>query len=205
MTTLAHIAYGLLWVGFGVLHSVLASATAKQRLRPLFGRAYRLSYNLFAAVHIGAVVIGGRIWIAPQLAGYDFPPMIRAALGAMALLGGIVLLLALGQYDLGRFSGLTQLRGGDATSGNAFDADEEPLHVTGLHRYVRHPLYTGAYLFLWGTVGSEFDLATAIWASLYLAIGSRFEEGRLIERFGDSYATYRSRVPAIIPWRGRAV
>ena len=45
------------------------------------------------------------------------------------------------------------------------------------------------------------SLATALWASLYLIAGSRFEERDLLRRFGADYAAYRDRVPGLVPWR----
>ena len=57
---------------------------------------------------------------------------------------------------------------------------------------------------LWGLVDGEFALATALWASAYFWLGSRYEERRLVARYGDAYRDYRNRVPAFIPWKGRA-
>jgi hypothetical protein len=54
-----------------------------------------------------------------------------------------------------------------------------------------------------GGVDTEFQLATAVWASAYLAIGARLEENRLLTPYGASYQNYRQRAPSLIPWRGR--
>ncbi len=99
-------------------------------------------------------------------------------------------------YDRGRFVGTTQLRVPDMVP-------DEDLRIDGLHRYVRHPLYSGLFLVLWGHAQTEFALATALWGSLYLVIGTGFEERRLIARYGQAYTAYRARVPAYLPWRGR--
>ena len=79
------------------------------------------------------------------------------------------------------------------------EAEDETLRIDGLHRYVRHPLYSGLFLILWGHAQTEFALATAIWASIYLVIGTVFEERRLIERYGEAYRDYRARTPAYVP------
>ncbi len=105
--------------------------------------------------------------------------------------------VALLGYDRGRFLGATQLRQPDA-------AQDEDLRIGGLHRYVRHPLYSGLFLVLWGHAQSEFALTTVIWASVYLLIGTYFEERRLLDRYGDAYRSYSAVTPAYIPWRGRA-
>ena len=200
MSLAHHFLYALLWLSFGLGHSLLADARIKARLKPVFRAGYRLAYNLFAVAHI-ALVLGAGWWLLGEGVPFDR----AAALGALqigaSLLGAGVLLVALFGYDLGRFAGTAQLR---AEAQGKFLDDEEPLRLAGLHRYVRHPIYYGAFLLLWGRVADEFSLATAIWASFYLWIGARYEERRLIARFGESYARYRAAVPAFVPWKGRA-
>jgi protein-S-isoprenylcysteine O-methyltransferase Ste14 len=70
---------------------------------------------------------------------------------------------------------------------------------------VRHPLYLGAHMILWGGAVNEFGLATALWGSLFLAVGARHEEKALLALYGEAYATYQRRVPAVIPWKGKAL
>lgn len=200
MSVTHHLLYAALWLLFGLGHSILAAAQVKARLKPLLRAGYRLAYNLFAVAHI-ALVIGAGWWLLGDGAPFDRAPALRALQIGASLLGAGVLFAALLGYDLGRFAGTAQLR---AQALGKFLDDEEPLHLVKLHRYVRHPIYSGGFLLLWGRVVDEFSLATAIWASLYLWIGSRFEEKRLLARFGESYARYRARVPAYLPWRGRA-
>jgi len=192
--------YALLWVGFGVVHSVLASTSAKRILHPLFGRYYRLSYNLFSALHIGLILLAGREWLGDNSAHLNLASQLDITIVACRWVGIGIILAALTQYDLGIFGGLTQLRRGSNSSN-----DEESLHVTGLHRYVRHPLYLGAYCYLWGGAADEFGLQTALWGSLYLFVGTWFEERKLISLYGRHYVEYREKVPAILPIRGRAI
>jgi len=137
MTAFDHIVYGLLWLSFGTIHSLLAGNSMKDRLHPLFGRGYRLAYNLFASLHILLVVVGSRYVFAQNVSGFEWPPMMHLFLTMAMSLGIVIMLIALCQYDLGRFSGLTQLT---ASPGVGGDDEVEPLHLSGLHRYVRHPL-----------------------------------------------------------------
>ena len=192
--------YALLWVGFGVVHSVLASTSAKRILHPLFGRYYRLSYNLFSALHIGLILLAGREWLGDNSAHLNLASQLDITIVACRWVGIGIIWAALTQYDLGLFGGLTQLRRGSNSS-----IDEKSLHVTGLHRYVRHPLYLGAYCYLWGGAADEFGLQTAFWGSLYLFVGTWFEERKLISMYGRYYVEYREKVPAILPIRGRAI
>ncbi|MEX2454496.1 MAG: isoprenylcysteine carboxylmethyltransferase family protein [Rhodospirillaceae bacterium] len=190
-----HVWYGLAWLSFGLGHSVLAARSVKDRLDGLLGRRYRLAYNGWATLHLLAVWLSGRFLYAdappPGLPGW------WGTVGAGLLVAGIaVMVLALREYDRGRLLGLAQIRAPDLP-------EDETLRVEGLHRYVRHPLYGGLFLALWGQAQTEFGLATAAWASLYLLIGTAFEERRLAALYGEDYLAYRRRVPAFVPWRGR--
>jgi protein-S-isoprenylcysteine O-methyltransferase Ste14 len=200
VTNVEILIYALLWLSFGFVHSLLARASTKRLLQPLFGRSYRFSYNLFSALYIGLVIIGGQLVLGQNSVNFELGNEFTFLAAACQLAGGIVLLLSLTQYDLGRFSGVTQL-----FRDNASSSDEEPLHITGMHRYVRHPLYLGAYLYLLGGAVSGFGLQTALWGCLYLWIGTWFEERSLVNLYGSAYVEYKATVPAIIPFKGRAI
>ncbi len=200
MTNLEIFIYALLWISFGLVHSLLARASAKRILQPLFGHAYRLSYNLFSALHIGLVIIGGQLVLGGNSVGFGFGNELAILATAAQWTGIVVIAFSLTQYDLGRFSGVTQLFRADNLT-----AEEEPLHVTGMHRYVRHPLYLGAYLYLLGGAVNEFDMQTGLWGCLYLLIGTWFEERSLVTQYGRAYIEYKEKVPAIFPFKGRAL
>lgn len=79
----------------------------------------------------------------------------------------------------------------------------EPLVVAGPQRYVRHPLYLGVIVmvFGWALVGGEtFVLVGAVgvlfWFALVLI---PFEEKELKALFGEEYSRYMDRVPMLIP------
>lgn len=191
--------YALAWAGFGLVHSLLARQFVKTRLKPLFGAFYRLAYNGFSILQMGLVyAIGYSLY--QDIQPYVRPDWLWPLQGVVHGLGWIIMLWALRGYDLGTFSGVKQVR--DHFAG-LFAHDEEPLHFDGFHCWVRHPLYSAGFLILWGRITNEFDLVTAICGSLYLWIGSHFEERHLIRLYGDHYATYKSRVPAFIPWKGQ--
>ena len=147
----AHIIYALAWLSFGAVHSVLAGGASKHRLEPMLGVYYRLSYNLFATIHIGLVMVLGGAVMSTQ--PYALEPGVGAGLNGVRVLGVGVLLMALREYDLGLFSGLKQIR--ENKKGASTNGDE-PLVTDGLHRFVRHPLYLGATMIFWGGAVSDF-------------------------------------------------
>jgi protein-S-isoprenylcysteine O-methyltransferase Ste14 len=154
-----------------------------------------------AILHLALVWSVGA-WVFAASGAFALPPYVGPAMTGVSVAGWLVLLVGLRGYDLGRLAGTRQIRNRRA----GIDAPEdEPLRREGLHRYVRHPLYTGGFLILWGRVDGEFELATAVWGSVYLLIGTWFEERRLKRLYGPAYADYRRRVPAFIPWKGRAI
>ncbi len=76
------------------------------------------------------------------------------------------------------------------------------LKTDGLHSMVRHPLYFGTLLFIWGCF-FLFPLASNLIASslitLYVIAGIRIEERKLIVEFGKGYKLYADKVPKLIP------
>lgn len=195
------IIYALAWLGFGLGHSLLAGTRAKDFLAPALGPYYRIAYNGLAGIHVAGVWLAGK-WLFAGTAPFALPGAVGAGLTGLSILGIVILLLAMRGYDLGRFAGTTQIRNHRR---GTVEPEDEPLRTDGFHAWVRHPLYAGAYLILWGNAQDPFGLATAIWASAYFAIGTKFEERRLLKLYGDAYRSYRASVPAIVPWRGKAL
>lgn len=197
----AYLVYAVAWSTFGASHSVLACGPVKTWFRPLLGACYRLAYNAFAIAHLALVWLVGA-WMFGDGGAFALPPYLDSTRIGVSVAGWLVLVIALRGYDLGRLAGTRQIRN---HLNNIVEPDDEPLRLDGLHRYVRHPLYTAGFLILWGRVDGDFELATALWGSIYLLIGTWFEERRLVRLYADSYLDYRRRVPAFLPWKGRAV
>lgn len=197
----AQVLYGFFWLGFGIVHSTLAGNIAKTRLKPRLGPYYRLAYNLVAVAHLGIIVAFGA-WAFDG--GRPVEPFAgwRPGLSVLAVCGWALMILALRTYDLGRLAGTEQIR---AHRAGLPVEDEEPLITSGFHAYMRHPLYTAGLMILWGSAWTDLALATALWGSLYLIIGAQVEERRLLRLHGDAFRQYRKRVPAFVPWRGRAI
>ena len=189
-------AYALAWAAFGLAHSLLARENPKAWLKRHTGRWMRLVWNGIAAVQLAAVIWVGRVAM-PDPPAFDRPVWLLASQALAGLLGLLVLWRATDSYDMRRFLGTAQLRGAEV-------ADDEPFRVAGPLRYVRHPLYLGMILLLLAITANTRDVATLLLATAYVLIGLRHEEAALLRRFGAPYSAYRARVPALLPWRGRA-
>ena len=187
--------YACLWFLFAVKHSLLARVAVQAKLERFLGSWYRLIYNAVAVVTIFLVYLIGHQILANDVFGFLDNSIGTFLALALQVVGLITLLVAIKQYDIGRFTGFTQLRTGEILT----DSSLEPLQQKGLHRWVRHPLYTGAFLVLWGGATSTLGFWTAIWGSLYLLIGTRFEERKLINLYKGDYRNYQQQVPRYFP------
>ena len=76
------------------------------------------------------------------------------------------------------------------------------LKSEGIHRFVRHPLYSGTILFVWGLFfifPILNNLIAVVLLTTYVLIGIGFEEKKLLNEFGKKYQEYISKVPMLIP------
>ena len=192
---MVYILYAVAWFLFAIVHSLLARPVIQSRIENYLWRFYRLTYNLLAIFSIALVLLTGRLVLNTNRFVLFDNKIALFATFSLQITGFIVLLLALSTYDIGRFTGITQV----ITNERLNSADNEPLQKLGLNRWVRHPLYTGAFFVLWGGSVSMFDVWTAVWGTLYLLIGTLFEERKLIKIYGDEYKRYQQEVPRYFP------
>jgi len=180
---------------WGMVHSVTASHSFKDRVRAAFGerwmRFYRLGYNVFSVITFAPILV--LAWTLPNQPLYDVPaPWRYAMLGGQAL-SLLLLFAAFLQTDALSFIGLGQLFG-------AGEQAQGQLVTRGLYRVVRHPLYTFSMSLLWLSPSvSQNSLALYLGITLYFIVGAHFEERKLLRDFGEAYAEYRRRTPMLIP------
>lgn len=188
-----HILLAGLWILYGVVHSVLASLTVKnffrRRLGPAF-KHYRLAYTVFAFASL-VLVIWYQLSITSVYLYTRTMPI--AVLGfAVASAGAVLMIVCIRKYFMG-LSGLRSL---------VEESPEPELIVSGVHRHVRHPLYSGTFLFVWGLAvayPSASLLIGALVITLYTLVAIPIEERKLAADFGEAYQRYRSTVPKLIP------
>ena len=194
---------------FALLHSALASRTAKSLAARTFGARrrnglYRAFFNTQAIVGTGALAIYLRELPDRELYVVRGPlaTLMRAGQGA-----GLLLLLD-GARRVGvlRITGISSFlqftRGGDnvpaepEAQGPALD-EHGRLKVGGFFLRSRHPLNLAPLPVFWlnPRMTRNFALFSAI-ATAYLWIGSLHEERRLLAAYGESYRRYvNGRVP----------
>lgn len=182
------------WLLYGAIHSFMASNFFKNLAAKILGnyfRFYRLMYNILAFVLLMPVfavqfsTVKETLWQASI-----YQPII----GKFISVWGVFLIAtALQGYNLSEFSGFDF---GKTQEKNEFKSD-------GLLKYMRHPIYFGILLLVWGMFvadASTRSLAGAVAVTIYLFIGIYFEEKKLIEVFGEKYKKYQQDVPMLIPF-----
>ncbi len=187
------------WLIYAAIHSVMASDRVKQAVATRCGacmRGYRLFYNVLA---VGLLPVP--LWLTYGLPGeplWHWQGVLAWLANAAALAAILGFLYSLKFYDGLSFLGVRQLAG-RAPPGAA----DEPLCISPLHRWVRHPWYSLALVVLWTRDMNAPLLVTAVMISGYFVLGSRLEERKLVATYGQAYRRYMQAVPGLLPrpWR----
>ncbi|MGR3812125.1 methyltransferase family protein [Jiulongibacter sp. NS-SX5] len=180
------------WFGYGLIHSALASGVVKNSLKPAIektGIRYRLFYVILACIIplplIWVHMTSDALWIWPQVYG------LRLFGGLIAGLGLALLRKAFSSYDSRLFFGLSNT-----------EDDSESLKTSGLLSQMRHPLYTATLMILWGWLifsPTYQNLSLASSLTIYILIGIKWEEKKLIKQYGEAYREYMEKTPMLIP------
>ncbi len=190
-----HIILAILWIVFCFLHSLLAGHSVKRKAQAVMGRHfkhYRLLYTLFAAVFFIAIIAYQLLMKQDYLFKVSF---FHSIAGWVLGLSGLLLMLVCIRKYFMNLSGVKSLV--QEHAGNT-------LIISGVHRYVRHPLYLGTFAFIWGLfllVPALSLLIANVIITGYTLIGIYFEESKLVDEFGESYTKYQQTVPRILPFR----
>ncbi len=190
----SEIILAFLWLSYGLVHTLLASNLVKSFFTKFLGsisKYYRLIYNGLAILLI-LPILNYQFSIPSQLLLEK--SLLNQILGGLMMTSGLFLAYkALVSYDLAEFIGTKTLQ--PVQKSVSFRQDE-------LSSVIRHPLYLGMLVFLWGWFGFSgllSSLVTALLLTIYIRIGIYFEENKLVEQFGKVYQDYQKKVPMLIP------
>ncbi len=193
MISSQHIWLIVLWLLFSFLHSLLAANRFKLIIRPLlkgFYKFYRPIYSLFATVTLGIVVWyhfkteSSKLWQTS---------LAETCTAIILMLTGMAVMLVSGSKYFLHLTGIDVF------------IKKRPYHELqqqGLHKFMRHPLYSGTLLFVWAYFFWHpylSNLISCVCITLYVRTGIYFEEKKLVKEFGDTYKNYKLRVPMLIP------
>jgi methanethiol S-methyltransferase len=189
----SHLLLALAWIGYFVIHSLMAHLRVKNWFREKMGpsfKFYRLVYSISAIVLLLPALYWQITISSPRLWPHAPLTWIPAALLTVAGLWGAVICLKKYLVSPQGFNDLF------------FEGMKPELQVSGLHRIVRHPLYLSTFIFLGGMVlffPYVSNLMVFVLLIVYVLLAIPLEEGKLVELYGEAYVRYREEVPSLIP------
>lgn len=149
--------------------------------------SYRILYNLFA--------LGTLCWLLYIHKNTNSPEIYRSNMfsnfvAAAFMISGLAIMLACIAKYFKQLSGLFK------------ESSQSKLQIGGMHRWVRHPLYSGTFLFLIGVVLYWPLYSNAVGVFILIAYtvgGTLLEEKKLLLEYGNEYRIYKKRVPMLFP------
>jgi protein-S-isoprenylcysteine O-methyltransferase Ste14 len=193
----------LLWTAYCVLHSFLISTGLTaflMRLLKSYFAFYRFFYVVISLILLVPLLRFTARFESPVIMTYGAPLSIaRHAL----ILGSLLIFFRafFFDYDSLSFFGIRQM----LTFGKPLKT-AAPLELKrkGLLGMVRHPMYLALILYLWCHTFRMVDLVINTLLTLYVFIGTRLEERKLVLEFGEAYIQYQKEVPMLIPLAKRS-
>ena len=205
-----------LFSAFALHHSVFARTGIKTRLARVLPPAFERS----AYVWIASLLFLGVCLLWQPLPGvaWEAPGALRMLLYAVQLAGLAVTLKSASRLDIWDLSGVRQVRAARSVRAEAardgsppvagptpaaFElanaaspvAAAPPLEVRGPYRWLRHPIYLGWLLLVFGSpVMTAGRLLFAVVSTAYLVVAIPIEERSLVHEFGQSYRDYQKQV-----------
>lgn len=171
----------LVFGAFAAHHSIFAREGVKALVARFFPE--RLIRSVYVWTASGLFILAIALWQPVGGALYEATG-VRAILHALVQLSGAWLVVrSVGAIDPLELAGIRR------------EGRRDALQAGGVYRLVRHPLYLGWMLIVFGAAHMTGDrFAFAAITSLYLVVAIPWEERGLERAFGDDYARYRARV-----------
>lgn len=176
-----------LWIAFLVYWRVMAiNVKQTQRLESAASRVFRVlligTAIVLWALPLPVAWLNVRLWPSDRLTFWT---------GAALTIAGLV------------FTVWARVHLGRNWSGSVTVKQDHELIVNGPYALVRHPIYSGLFVALLGTV-LAVGKVSAVVAFVLFAIAQmyklRLEEKWMREHFGATYQAYSSRVAALVPF-----
>ncbi len=184
----------VLFTSFGALHSLLARSFVKKHLAVLMDTTYTRTFYILVngtaltlLLYMWQPIMG--VWW--RIEGVPYWMLTSLYLGCIA--GMIYTSFFIDYLD---FLGIRAL----LRAAKNRPAKSPIFSAKGPYAHCRHPMYLFLFLAFWtAPVMTYSRLEFAILGSIYLVIGTFFEEQNLRRELGEVYDLYRANVPMWIP------
>ncbi|MGA7837596.1 MAG: methanethiol S-methyltransferase [Ignavibacteriaceae bacterium] len=180
---------------FGLQHSIMARGKFKKWITKFIPTAAERSfYVLFSSLLIILMFwqwrpIGLSIWHVENSTW-------QYVIYGVFALGWIILLIATFLINHFELFGLQQIYMNLRNKPMKYPEFQMPM----LYRIVRHPMMIGVILAIWATPDmTAGHLMFSVLMTVYILIGTYYEEKDLVKNFGAEYIIYKNSVPKIIP------
>ena len=180
------------WVLYFVSHSWLAANATKQFFIQRFHlnqRIYRLFYVILAFVLL--LPLAYLVWTDSSPVLWRYQGWLKLGLDSVAVVALAGFFIVARCYDMVTFLGFATAK------------QNQGFKISWLHRYVRHPWYFLGLLIIWTRDMSALWLLSCLCITVYLIIGSRLEENKMIAEYGEAYRYYKQRVVGLFIVPGR--
>ena len=166
---------------FALHHSLFARRSVKTHLARVLPERLLRSFYVWTASLLLLWVLA--LWRPAAGDVYAATGWLAAAHAAVQLSGFWLIAQSVARIDPLELAGIRPASGSEA------------LQVAGPYRWVRHPLYLGWMLVVFGAAHMTGDrLAFAAISTAYLIVAIPWEERSLLRLFGEPYARYQRRV-----------
>jgi methanethiol S-methyltransferase len=188
-----------LWIGYCALHSYLISLGFTNliiRLLRNYYAFYRLFYILISLVLLIPLIKYTGQADTRIIITYEYP----LSIVRYALIAGSLTMFCYAfffNYDSLSFFGIRQI----LNFKKAKDIDSSTdIRKNGLLGIIRHPMYLALIIYLWCQTFRIMDIVINAVLTIYIVIGTKLEEKKLVLEYGDTYIKYQQEVPMLIPF-----
>jgi protein-S-isoprenylcysteine O-methyltransferase Ste14 len=147
---------------------------------------------------LSLAVLMAWLWTRPETTLWAWSGWWQVIRVVGLLEAGVLFWLGALAHDGRSFLGIRQIR--QARTGEP--APERGISTGGILGMVRHPWYTGTFLFLVFIL--PFTDVNLVWRGVFLVytyVGTVLEERKLVTDMGDTYREYQRQVPRFFPAR----
>ena len=189
----------VLWTSYCALHSYLISIGFTKLMT-------RLLKNYYAFYRIAYVIISILLFIpllkfsaqsnSHIIFNYGYPlSVVRYTVIAGSLL--LFFWAFFIDYDSLSFWGIRQILD---LKGIKNSNSMKNIKTKGLLGITRHPMYFALIIYLWCHIFTIMDIVINTILTIYILVGTKLEEKKLVLEFGEAYLRYQQQVPMLIPF-----
>jgi len=182
---------------FAIPHSVMARPAFKQ----WFTRYIPVAIERSTYVLVSSLLLFLLYWLWQPITGVIWN--IESAVGSMILMGifwvgWLIVLLSTFMTNHFDLFGLRQVY----INFKGQEYSHLEFRMIGLYKLCRHPLMLGFIVAFWATpTMTTGHLLFSVATTAYIFIALQFEERDLLTFFGDTYKSYKEKVPMVFPYK----